>query len=1335
MTPYSLNFQSVVGNGMAINTGNEKNNQPVSSSIKAGTKNLIQLSPSQTRLWYLCQIEGAGSSYNLIQEFELKGVLEVSTLEQAIQMVIARHPALRTNFVSIKGQVFKQIQSDVKFKLNFLNICNLDHHLKENKLNLLSAKLANHNFDLSNGPLLKINVVWFDQNRYRLMINMHHIISDGWSFEIFKREMSSAYNAVLHGKPEYLQPLPVWQASENVNEVELEQQRDYWIKKFHNAPPLLELPDRKLRPPVQSFQGRRIKFELPQQITEQFKNLCETNRVSNYVGLLTAFKILVSRYTGRRDIVVGTPFSGRHKDNQKQAYIDFFVNTIPLRNQIDVDKSFVEILSEVNSTVHGAFPNQDVSFDKLVECINPDRNPSFSPLFQIMFVFQNYEKQPFNLSNIKIWKASREVRQVKFDLTLEITEESSGQFSCAIDYNSDIYEGIMIHQFVNHYKTILQSICQNPDSAIYSLTLLTDKEYEKIIYLWNDNTAYFPIDKCLHQLFEEQVKRSPNAVALSFEGIDMTYETLNSKANQLAHYLIQNGIQKEDFVAIQIRRSFEMVIAVLGVMKSGGSYVAIDPDYPEERKTFMLLDANAKLLLSTADLLADDAQGMIKSIAIDKDWNNFISPQRIAEPNISMKVSELAYMIYTSGSTGQPKGVLIEHKGIPNLVYDHIRKYDLKQGNCILQFASLSFDASICEIGMALLSGATLCIAKKDQILPGPGLIRLLNRAKISHVTLPPSALSILPDANLPNLKVITVTGEACPEFLIDQWGKGRKFFNGYGPSEVTVGATMSEFKKGSKKTSIGRPFANYQVYLLDAHQNPVPIGVPGEIYVSGIGLARGYFNNKKATNEKFIPCPFKKDGSKMYRTGDIARYLPNGEIEFIGRNDNMVKLRGMRVELGEIETVIDTYQGVAQSKVVVQSMNAGNQQLVAYCATSKKGDINIGQIKKFISNKLPKHMVPSVYIILEKFPKSPNGKIDLDALPPIASVDIASDAEKTSPKGPTEKKLLEIWQKILNLEVIGTNENFFDLGGHSLMAASMVTKIENEFGVVLQVSSLLQYPTIEKLSEHIQENKIEPCCAETIIPIRAHGNKAPVFLFHTPSGNVVSYYKLAENIEEERPVYGVEVDGIAGSGKPYYSMESLAMFYANEIKKFLPAGEIHLAGYCFGGLLAYEVAVALKKQGEQVGRIIVMGSKFPKVRRREVVVGENETMKNNMVATQKNLRSRLFYLKKNLSKQVWTKTFEHYMKGNMRLPNYLKDFKLIHHRMISLHHPSHYQGDMHLILPEDKGKQEKEEIIKSWEQIVDGKVTSHQTLGKQGQLLEVPYAINLAKVITSIFN
>lgn len=1344
MMPYSLNFQSAVTYGRRTGTSTyfDTAEKPVREPEKIKDQILVPLSDAQKRLWYLCQLSNVGNSYNLIQEFELMGSLEISSLEQAIQKVINRQPALRSSFVKIGDEVFKQIHPELTCKVSFLNFSNRSQADQKAKIQEASVAFANHEFDLSKGPLINVNVIWFGQQHYRLMINMHHIISDGWSFEIFKKELSAYYNTIINNEQLTLPKLPVPEVQVNNNGHEIANQLAYWQKKFEDAPQLLELPDRRLRPAVQTFNGKRIHFDLDKNFKDNFTVFCQQANCSGYIGLLATFKLLLSRYTAREDIVIGSPFSGRHKNQQKQAYIDFFVNTVPLRTQLIDDLSFLECLNATKNTVHEAFPNQGIPFDKLVESINPGRNPSFSPLFQIMFVYQNYTKESFHLQNLEITRTKREVINAKFDLTLEITEELEGQLSCAIDYNSDIYNESMVTRFANHFKELLKNVINNPNIPVKEHSILTKPEFTEIVYNWNKTTVSYPMDKCLPQLFEEQVANSPNAIALSYAGTDMTYQNLNIKANQLAHLLISSGVHREDFVGIQVNRSFEMVISVLAVLKAGAAYVAIDPEYPEERKNYMLEDASIKVLLSTSDLLSNFPAKRIDTIFIDADHGRTISQQSIENPKRKVLPNDLAYMIYTSGSTGQPKGVLIEHKGIPNLIYDHIRKYGLKQGNCVLQFASLSFDASICEIGMALLSGATLCIAKKDQILPGPELIRLLNKEKISHVTLPPSALGILPKAELPTLKVITVTGEACPEFLIDKWGKGRKFFNGYGPSEVTIGATISEFRKGSKKTSIGRPFANYRVYILDKNRKPVPVGVPGEIYVSGIGLARGYFNNSQSTTEKFVACPFEEFEAKMYKTGDMARFLPDGEIEFLGRDDNLVKLRGMRIELGEIEAFINEYTAIRQSKVILSGDDGIHRQIIAYFTPMAAKDPKVDDIKTWLQEKLPKHMIPAAFVKIDKFPKSPNGKIDLKALTKISDHITTVNDDHVKPGNAIEHKLANIWANLLNLEEIGITDNFFDLGGHSLLAVCMVTQIEEQLGASIRVSSLMQYPTVEKLAVLITENTDETCCEETIVCINEGGSQPPVFLFHTPSGHVLSYYKLAEHLPDNCPVYGIEVKGIAANKKPYYSLKTLAKFYASEIKKFKPAGSYNLGGYCFGGLLAYEVAVALKSSGETIDHLFLIGSKFPTNNLPEIIIGENETLPEikfnekapvSALNQKSNLRSGLFYLKKKISKHLWLAAFKYYKRRNLPLPGRLEDFKLIHHQMIKSHSPGIFEGDVHLIQPDKKLQSAHLECIRSWQKLVTGQVISHQTQGFQSQLLEAPYAAGLGHLIKDI--
>ncbi|WP_346762728.1 non-ribosomal peptide synthetase [Agaribacillus aureus] len=1304
---------------------------------------LSPLSPAQRRLWYLSQYQNVGGSYNLIQQYELTGALEVSNLEDSVKAIIQRHPALRTTFREIGNDVFREIHESIPFKVTFHNLSQTTKEGRAQKIEELSLVEANHVFDLKRGPLLAVTVVWLGEQKYRLLLNMHHIISDGWSFEIFKKELALGYNARIKGQTASLpalQDLGIHDDSDNDN---WEKQIAYWQHQFKNVPQLLELPTNKVRPSTQTFNGKRITFSIDRQTHANFTRVCRKDDCSDYIGFLSAFKILLSRYAGKEDIVVGSPFSGRHRDESKKEHIDVFVRTIPLRTTIEGHLNFCDTLKATGTTISEAFKNQDIPFDKLVEAINPERNPSFSPIFQVMFAYQNYKKEAFVMDNLTITKVEKAVTHAKFDLTLEITEEHSGQLNCAFDYNVDIYDDEMIRRLVDHYQILVQRLAENRELPVKDIPILTDKEHEEMVFHWNETSKPYPKDKCFHQLFEEQVKKTPNAIALSFGKKSMTYDALNRKANKLAHLLISMGIEKEDFVGIQLDRSFEMVISVLAVLKSGGAYVAIDPEYPVQRKEYMLHDAAIKFLLSTANHCSNLTKINLHTILVDQDSAGLIASESDKNPNRQISVNDLAYMIYTSGSTGQPKGVLIEHKGLPNLIIDHIRKYELRQGHCVLQFASLSFDASICEIGMALLSGATLCIAQKDQILPGPDLIRLLNQKKISHVTLPPSALSILPKAKLPHLKVITVTGEACPEMLVDKWSAGRKFFNGYGPSEATIGATISEFRKGTKKTAIGRPFANYKTYLLDDNLKPVPVGVPGEIYIGGIGLARGYYNNEDATNKKFINNPFTNNGEKIYKTGDIGRYLPNGDIDFIGRIDNLVKLRGMRIELGEIETAINDIPNVNQCKVVLSDEGPAMQKIIAYYTVDSKG-VAKEQLKLLAEDKLPKHMVPAIFYKIDQFPKSPNGKIDIKALPKVDLSIENADKKIVAPRNDTEKAIMEIWVDTLNIEQISIHDNFFDLGGHSLLAVYMVTQIEKRMGVNIVVSALMKFPTIARLSNWIIQEQQDTEEKNTIVPIREEGTQTPLFLLHTPSGNVLSYYQLAAHLPADYPVYGVQIDELGSDGKPYYSLKDMATYYARKIRKFKPQGPYHLGGYCFGGLLAYEVSRELQSQGQKVDIVFLIGSRFPSNDLPKIIIGENETI-SVLEATGDSpktkpaksflgsMRSRAFYLKKRLLKYGWLKAFQLYKAKNWVLPSHLMDYKLIHHEMIRGHHPQSYHGNVILIQPDGKSHKAHMKSLESWRKLVTGKVYDYRVPGEQAELLKEPAVDELATLMGKV--
>jgi len=1051
--------------------------QPKTSIQPVSRSGEISLSFAQQRLWFLDQLEKPSTTYNCLTAVRLVGSLHVAALKKAINEIVKRHEALRTTFPSVNGFPIQVIASTSIVALPIVDLQGLSEEQQSKEVQCLAIREAQRPFNLANELLVRVTLLRLKENSHVLLLTIHHIVTDGWSGSIFWHELSVLYKAFSSGQPSPLADLPIQYADFAVWQCQwlkgktLETQIAYWKKQLTGLSPVLELPTDRPRPTIETFRGAKQSFQLTRELTQHLKALNYSSKTTLFMTLLTAFAILLSRYSQQEDLAIGTPIANR-THSEIESLIGFFANTLVMRIDLQGNPSFTDLLVRVRQVALDAYAHQDLPFEKLVEELNPERHLSHHPLFQVLFALQNPLDTILEMPGLTILPEEVDSVTAKFDLTLSMMETKQG-LKGYIEYNTDLFDVATITRIVEHFQTLLEGIVANPEQRLSDLALLTTAERHQLLVELNNTQTDYPKNTCIHQLFEAQAKRTPDAVAVIFENLQLTYQQLNHRANQLAHYLISLGVKPETLIGICVERSLNLIVALLAILKAGAAYVPLDPAYPQERLAYMLSDAQLSLLLTQEKLLNQLPNYQAQVICLDSDWE-VISKECEHNPLSDVKPNNLAYIIYTSGSTGKPKGVLLAHQGLCNLALAQIQIFDVRPLSRVLQFASLSFDASVSEVFMALCAGATLCLARSDSLLPSENLMMLLRNQFITHVTLPPSVLAILPTEELPALQTIIVAGEACSADLVVKWSQGRRFFNAYGPTESTVCATVAECTDESKKTVIGRPIANIQIYILDTHLQPVPIGVLGELYIGGDGLARGYLNRPELSEEKFILNPFNNSKSKiqnpkLYKTGDLARYLPDGNIEFLGRIDNQVKIRGFRIELGEIEAAIAQHPSVQQTVVTASEDNPGDKRLVAYIVPHPEQALTTDELRRFLKQKLPDYMVPSAFVFLDALPLTPNGKIDRRALPlPNSS---RPDLEETfvAPCTLTEQQIADIWIQLLKLEQIGIHDNFFALGGHSLLATQVISRLRQGFGIELPLQTLFEAPTVGELSSRIE--------------------------------------------------------------------------------------------------------------------------------------------------------------------------------------------------------------------------------------------------------------------------
>jgi len=1069
----------------------------------------LPLSFAQQRLWFLDQLAPGNLFYNIPMAVRLTGELDVEALEQSLNEILRRHEVLRTTFRAEGGKPVQIIAPELPLPLLVEDLSHLPETEREAEADRLVQEEARRPFDLSQGPLLRARLLKLGDEEHIAVVTMHHIISDGWSMEVFIRELAALYEAFSQGRPSPLPELHIqyadfacWQREWLQGEV-LERQLAYWKEQLRARPLMLDLPTDRPRPAVQSWRGATERFALPAELSKKLRALSREEGATLFMTLLAAFQTLLYRYTGQEDVSVGTAIANRNR-TEIEGLIGFFVNTLVMRTNLSGEPGFREVLKRVREVALGAYAHQDLPFEMLVEALQPERDLSHTPIFQAAFALQNTPMETLELPGLTLSPLDVDSGTAKFDLTLVMAEGPDG-LSGAVEYNTDLFDTTTIRRMVGHFQTLLTGIVDDPEQSISHLPLLTEREQQQLLVDWNATALATPTDRCAHELFEDHVARRPEAVAVTFEGQTLTCQELNRRANQLAHYLQKLGVGPEVLVGISTDRSLEMVVGVLGILKAGGAYLPLDPTYPQERLAFMQEDARVSVLLTQSHLLErlgvnrktqnvkrDTQYAIRNTICLDTDWE-VIAQEPDTNPVSNVTPDNLAYVIYTSGSTGKPKGTMLSHQGLSNLTEAQRRAFDIREGSRILQFSPLSFDASVWETFMALANGATLCLGRQEVLASGRELVRMLREERVTNVTLPPSVLSVLPTEELPQLETVISAGEACSAELVARWASGRDFFNAYGPTETTVCASMYLCADQEPEgPPIGRPIANTELYVLDKNLQPVPIGVPGELYIGGTGVARGYLNRPELTAERFVPDPFTPSaspphrkgeggmGARLYKTGDLVRYRTDGNIEFLGRIDHQVKVRGFRIELGEIETVLEQHPGLRESVVIAREDVPGDKRLVAYVVpkderpkTEDKGPSSlVGKLRTFLKEKLPDYMVPSVFVVLEALPLSPSGKVDRQALPAPDGARPALEREYVPPRTPVEKELAEICAELLGVEQVGVYDSFFELGGHSLLATQFISRVREAFDVEVSLRTLFEHPTVAELAERIERLK-----------------------------------------------------------------------------------------------------------------------------------------------------------------------------------------------------------------------------------------------------------------------
>jgi amino acid adenylation domain-containing protein len=1036
--------------------------------------NRFPLSFAQQRLWFLDQLEPNTAVYNIPDMHYFTGALNLDALERSVSEIVRRHETLRTTFHIVDGEPAQVIAAAQPQKIEVIDLSHLPEPEREAKAQRMADEEANQPFDLTRGPLFRFRLVKLAEEEHILLFTMHHIISDGWSLGVLGRELSALYQAYSAGQSSPLDELTiqyadfaVWQRQWLQGEV-LEKQLAYWREQLGGDVPTLELLTDRPRPAIQTYRGGAVDLDLSGEVRDRLKQIGLESGASLFMTLLAGFNIFLWRYSQQQDILVGSPIANRNRV-EVEGLIGFFVNTLVLRSKVRSGMSFREFLVQVKETTLGAYGHQDVPFERLVEELQPERSLNRQPLFQVLFTLQTSEELKLDGLELSWMDTNREL--VKFDLSLFVSETKNGMYSW-FAYNSDLFDVSTVARMLKHFHTLLEDIAAKPDARLSELSLMTSEERQQLEQ-WNQTQTEYERDKCVHQLVELQAERRPDAVAVVHGEKQISYGELNHRANQLAHYLRKHGVGLETRVGVLMERSVEWIVALLGILKAGGVYVPLDGSYPAQRLRFMVEDAAVRLLLTESGQPNLDAEEVVY---LDAGWEWLESESGENLEHVT-QAEDLAYLMYTSGSTGQPKGVGVTHRAINRLVSNtNYVKFD--ENDRVAQISNASFDAATFEIWGALLNGSRLVVLEKETALSPAELGRKLVDQQISVLFLTTALFNHVGQTQpeiFGSLNYMVFGGDAVDARSVQrvlEAGKPRHLVNGYGPTEGTTFTTAYEATEvdiGARTIPIGRALSNTEVWVLDQQGWMAPVGVVGELCIGGDGLARGYLGRPELTAEKFVPHPYSREaGARLYRTGDLVRYRSDGNIEFLRRMDQQVKVRGFRVELGEIESVLNQYWAIRESVVVDTKDSSGNTRLIAYIVFEDGVEATASEILALLQEKLPSYMLPSAFVTIEEIPLTANGKLDRRALPQPEQNDVG--VSFVAPRSEMEKLVADIWREILGIKQVGVESNFFDLGGHSLLATRVMNRIRERCGIELPLRVLFETPTVASLAARLEE-------------------------------------------------------------------------------------------------------------------------------------------------------------------------------------------------------------------------------------------------------------------------
>jgi amino acid adenylation domain-containing protein len=1162
---------------------------------KSNPSGKYPLSNAQTRILFVEKLDNSVSAYNNMMDYRVTGNLNIEVLEKSLGILIKRHEALRTIFPNNHDSPVQEVLTEVAPALLVLH---LEHEPREKQEEIITSHSLRNwqkKFDFGSGPLFSFELLVLGREEYVLMLNLHHLVSDAVSIRIFLDELVAIYTALVEGRSADLPELhvnygdyTVWE-NQWLKSAECTKQLEYWKKELAGAPDMLQLPLDYPRTKIQSFNGDTYHFTIDKSLRDLLVALGKKQNTSHSIPLMAAFAILLSRYSLQDDLVLGVPVSTRNHE-ELESLVGVLINNLSIRFNFSEKATFSDVVKMARDKFFAAFENNEVPFDRLVEELKVKRNPSINPIFQVLFNFLNTFEREITFPGAKMRLLEGERKTARTDLTLFLYDYKDG-LDCFFEYNTDILRRETLERMAGHFLTLLRAVCERPELPVLEIPLLTEAESRLMIRDWNKTTVDFPRELCVHHMVEAQTSRTPGSIAVVDDQRQMTYLELNETANKLAMHLVKQGVKEGTIVALFVERTVDMIVGLLAISKAGGTYLPLDPIYPKARLELILTDAKPVLVLTQTSLVEKLPETGAKFVLLD------VKEKYIQEAADNLSFGDPlrpAYILYTSGSTGKPKGVQVCQRSLVNLINAFTRMMDVTSNDILLTVSTIAFDIAELEVYLPLFNGGKLVIASQETVM---NMDLLMTKIEESGATLfqatPVTYKMLMLNGwkGKSDLRVVTGGDALSKDLARMMLARVKEVYNCYGPTETTIYSTGHRISEkdaeGEGIVSIGKPLDNNTLYILNPAKVPVPVGVPGELYIGGEGVSPGYLNLPGLTSEKFLSDPFSGNrNGMMYRSGDLVQYGSDQTLFFLNRIDSQVKIRGFRIELGEIETVLSQHRAIKENVVIVRTDAAGERMLVAYYVKKDQETVDYQELRQYLKERLPDYMVPAAFMGLDKFPLTANNKIDKKALPEVETTAGAVSKSYRGPVSLTEKKLVKIWESILKLDKIGIEDDFFEIGGHSMIAMTMIIKIEKEFGIRLPLASLFERSTVRTLAELIDRDSKETESQNqwrSLVSIRPGGSKKPLFLIHGLGLNILLYTTIISHLDPDQPVYGLQAKGLNGTDEPLSTIEEIATYYISEIMTVDPEGPYAMAGFSLGGKIAFEMGRQLTAMGKRV--------------------------------------------------------------------------------------------------------------------------------------------------------